>query len=218
MLKIFKYFKWYDWLLSVIILALTVAQVNFDLKLPEYMVKILSSITYGTGEVWTQGANMLLFVLGSVSISVLISLLSSKVSAGLAKRLRKQIFEKVGSFSMAEINKFSTASLITRSTNDVSQVQHVLSMMLKLFMYAPIMAISALIKITSINTTLTLTTFIFIAIMFLFVGTIMILITRKFVKLQKQTDELNNVARENLTGIRVVRAMPKPNKKTSLKK
>lgn len=206
MFKIYKYFKWHDWLGALVILALTIIEVVCDLKLPEYMVKILSSINQGTSAVWAQGLEMLGFVLISVCLTVVTSYIASRISSGLSKRLRKQVFEKVGSFSMAEVNKFSTASLITRSTNDITQVQQVITMTLKLFMYAPIMAIMALLKITSINASLTWTTFIFVAIMFLFIGTIMLLIVRKYMIMQKQTDSLNNVARENLTGIRVVRA------------
>lgn len=206
MLKILKHLKWYEWILVVVVIGLTIMQVTCDLKVPEYMVKILSSVTAGTSEVWKQGLVVMGFVALSVVISLVISYIASKLASAFAKRLRKLVFEKVGEFSMAEVNKFSTASLITRSTNDVTQVQQVLTMMLKLFMYAPIMAISAILKITSINGSLTLTTFIFVAAMFIFVFTTMALVMRKFMVMQKQTDKLNNVARENLTGIRVVRA------------
>ena len=206
MFKIFKYFKWYDWIGAWAVLGLTILEVRFDLKMPEYMVKILSSITIGVKEVWKEGLILLGYVLASIACSVIISFIASRISAGLSKRLRKTVFEKVGTFGMAEINMFSTASLITRSTNDISQVQQVTTMLLKLFLYAPIMAISALIKITNLNTKLTWTTFLFIAIMFVFIIIMMALMIKKFGLMQKQTDALNNVARENLTGIRVVRA------------
>ncbi len=206
MFKIFKYFRWQDWIGVVVIFGLTIAEVLCDLTLPEYMVKILGSASLGMSEVWKYGLIVLGFVLASVCISIIISFIASKISSNLSMRLRKMVFEKVGTFSMAEINKFSTASLITRSTNDISQVQQVITMLMKLFLYAPIMAICAIIKITNINATLTWTTFVFVLIMFLFVGTIMLLVMKKFMVMQKQTDELNNVARENLTGIRVVRA------------
>lgn len=206
MFKIFKYFRWQDWIGIVVILGLTIAEVLCDLTLPEYMVKILGSASLGMDEVWKYGLIVLGFVLASVCISIIISFIASKISSNLSMRLRKMVFEKVGTFSMAEINKFSTASLITRSTNDISQVQQVITMLMKLFLYAPIMAICAIIKITNINATLTFTTFMFVVIMFLFVATIMLLVMKKFMVMQKQTDELNNVARENLTGIRVVRA------------
>lgn len=206
MFKIFKYFKGLDWLGFVAIVLLTVAEVQCDLTLPQYMVKIIGSMGSGMNEVWKQGLIVLGFVLASISISIIVSFIASRISSNLAMRMRKMVFEKVGTFSMSEINKFSTASLITRSTNDVSQVQQVLTMMMKLFLYAPIMAISAIVKITSINATLTWTTFAFILVMFVFVATIMLLVMRKFILMQKQTDALNNVARENLTGLRVVRA------------
>ena len=206
MFKIFKYFRWYDWIGAVSVLLLTILEVRFDLKMPEYMVKILSSIAMGVKEVWKEGLFLLCYVLASISCSLVISFISSRISSGFSKRLRKAMFEKVGTFNMAEINMFSTASLITRSTNDINQVQQVTAMLLKLFLYAPIMAISALIKITSINAQLTWTTFIFIAIMFLFIAIAMLLLFKKFGLMQKQTDALNSVARENLTGIRVVRA------------
>ena len=206
MFKIFKYFRWQDWLGLAVIFLLTIAEVQCDLTMPEYMVKIIGSMQAGMPEVWKQGLIVLGFVLASIAISIIISFIASRISSSLAKRLRKMVFEKVGTFSMAEINKFSIASLITRSTNDIGQVQQVITMMMKLFLYAPIMAISAIIKITNINATLTWTTFGFILIMFVFVGVIMMLSLRKFMVMQKQTDDLNNVARENLTGIRVVRA------------
>jgi len=206
MIKILKHLKWYEWLLIMFIFALTVLEVQCDLKLPEYMVKILSSIGSGTEEVWKNGGMIMLFVLASVAISIVISYTSSRIASGFSKRLRGLVFNKVGEFSMNEVNKFSTASLITRSTNDISQVQNVLTMILRMFMYAPVMAVSALIKITSINATLSWTTFAFVLIMFVFVVVVMLLVFRKFMKMQKQTDELNSVARENLTGIRVVRA------------
>lgn len=206
MVKILKYLKWYEWILVCIVIGLTAFQVTLDLKVPEYMVKILTAIGGGTDSVWKQGLKVMGYVMLSVGISLVISYIASKLASGFAKRLRKQIFEKVGSFSMAEINKFSTASLITRSTNDVTQVQQVVIMMLKIFLYAPIMAISAIIKITSINGVLTWTTFVFVVLMFALIITIMMLVMRKFKVMQKQTDSLNSVARENLTGIRVVRA------------
>lgn len=206
MIKILRYLKWYDWLGIFSIFGLTVSQVFCDLKLPEYMVKILSSIQSGTKEVWANGGMIMLYVSISIAISIVISFLSSIIASKFANRLRRQVFVHVGSFSMAEINKFSTASLITRSTNDVVQIKQVLMMTMRMFLYAPIMAIMALIKITSINATLSWTTFAFVAVMLAFVVLVMVLVLKKFLLMQKQTDELNNVARENLTGIRVVRA------------
>ncbi len=214
MFKIFKYFKWYDWIGTLFIFGLTIAQVLCELELPEYMAKIVEYIVNGSmglnslevSEAWRLGLQMLGFVAIAAAISIITGYLASKIAAGLAKRLRKCVFEKVGTFSMAEINKFSTASLITRSTNDVTQVQQVITMALKLFMFAPVMAIAALIKIINLNVTLTWTTFAFIAIMFIFLGCLMLLIFKKFGLLQKQTDDLNSVARENLTGLKVVRA------------
>ena len=206
MFKLFRYLKWYDYIGILAVLGLTVVEVQFDLKLPEYMRKILSSFSLGTAEVWKQGGIMMAYVAGSVVLSVGISFIASKLSSEFAKRIREKVFNKVGEFSMAEINKFSTASLITRSTNDVSQVQQTMIMAMRLFMYAPVMAISALIKITSIDASLSWTTFIFIMIMFVFLFIIVSLVAKKFMQMQKQTDELNNVTRENLTGIRVVRA------------
>ncbi len=206
MFKILKYLRWYEWLCVLVVVGLTIMQVTCDLKMPEYMVKILMGIGGGTKTVWSEGLKMMGFVTVSSVISLCIGYIASKISSSLAKRLRSLVFNKVGQFSMAEVNKFSTASLITRSTNDVNQVSQVITMLLKLFLYAPVMAVSAILKITSINATLTWTTFIFVAAMFVFVITIMLLVMRKFIVMQKQTDKLNSVARENLTGIRVVRA------------
>ena len=206
MFKLIKYLKWYEWVGILFVFGLTVAEVHCDLKLPEYMVNILSSIGLGVGEVWKHGGMIMMYVSFSIVITIVISFLSAIISSSFSMRLRRHFFNKVGEFSMAEINKFSTASLITRSTNDIVQVKQLFMMVMRMFMYAPVMAVYALIKITSTNAPLTWTTFGFVALMFVFIGIVMALVVKKFMLMQKQTDELNGVARENLTGIRVVRA------------
>jgi ATP-binding cassette subfamily B protein len=209
MLKIFKYLKLKEWMLISISLVFIVSQVYLDLKIPDYMSEITMLIqTPGNtvGEIWQTGSYMLLCALGSLVSSVIVGFLAARVAATLSKRLRSLQFERVESFSMEEISRFSTASLITRSTNDITQVQMVVAMGLQIVIKAPILAVWAIIKIAGKSWQWTAATGVAVAILMVIISIIVIVALPKFRKIQSLTDNLNRVTRENLTGLRVVRA------------
>jgi ATP-binding cassette subfamily B protein len=209
MLKIFKYLKLKEWMLISISVVFIVSQVYLDLKIPDYMSEITMLIqTPGNtvGEIWQTGSYMLLCALGSLVSSVIVGFLAARVAATLSKRLRSLQFERVESFSMEEIGRFSTASLITRSTNDITQVQMVVAMGLQIVIKAPILAVWAIIKIAGKSWQWTAATGVAVAILMVIISIIVIVALPKFRKIQSLTDNLNRVTRENLTGLRVVRA------------
>jgi len=209
MLKIFKYLKLKEWMLISISVVFIVSQVYLDLKIPDYMSEITMLIqTPGNtvGEIWQTGSYMLLCALGSLVSSVIVGFLAARVAATLSKRLRSLQFERVESFSMEEISRFSTASLITRSTNDITQVQMVVAMGLQIVIKAPILAVWAIIKIAGKSWQWTAATGVAVAILMVIISIIVIVALPKFRKIQSLTDNLNRVTRENLTGLRVVRA------------
>ena len=183
-------------------------QVRLELGLADKMGDIISLITEGaaTSEVLKVGGTMLLYTLGSVVLTVIVGFIAAKIAADFSKTLREKVFSKVSSFSMEEINQFSTSSLITRTTNDIQQVTMGIVMTLRIAISAPIMAIMAIVKIENSSTELTLVTAGGIVLMILMIAVIFMLSVKKFTKLQKLTDRLNGVTRENLTGLRVVRA------------
>lgn len=209
MLKILKRLKTKEWLQVGISLVFIVAQVWLDLKLPEFMSEI-TQLTQTPGselaDIWLAGGKMLLCALGSLASAIVVGYFAARIAASLSKRLRSLLFEKVDSFSMEEINQFSTASLITRSTNDVTQVQMLITMGLMLVVRAPIMAVWAITKIAGKGYEWTLATGITVLILFALISILLIFVLPKFKKMQVLTDNLNQVTRENLTGLRVVRA------------
>lgn len=149
MLKIVKYFHKTEWSLMFLGIFLIIVQVWLDLKLPDYMAEITTLIQMeGTSvkELIKPGSSMLLCAIGSMMASIIVCFTTAKIAAGLSKRLRGQIFEKTLSFSMEEMNRFSTASLITRSTNDITQVQLFIAMGLQVLIKAPILATWAIVK------------------------------------------------------------------------
>lgn len=208
MIKLLKYFRAKDWILSVVILGFIVCQVLLDLALPDYMGKIVDLIEQqGTiNEILIQGLKMLGIVAGSVLSTIIVSYLAARVAAGFAKRVRRAVFTKINSFSMEEMEKFSTASLITRTTNDITQIQQVITMFLRMALSAPIMAIGAIVKIVGKSGTLSWITAVAIILLLSILIIIFSLVSPKFKKMQKLTDKINGVTRENLTGIKVVRA------------
>lgn len=209
MIKIFKRFNWQEWLQIGISLVFIVAQVWLDLKLPDYMSEItVLTQTQGSEliDIWKAGGYMLLCALGSFASSVIVGFLASRIAAAFSKRLRSQLFSKVDSFSMEEISRFSTASLITRSTNDVTQIQMLVTMGLQMLVKAPIMAIWAITKIAGKGFEWTLATGITLLILVVMIAIILLLVMPKFKKMQVLTDNMNRVTMENLTGLRVVRA------------
>ena len=208
MIKLLKYLRVKDWILSVVILGFIVCQVLLDLALPDYMGKIVDLIEQqGTiYEILIQGLKMLGIVAGSVLSTIIVSYLAARVAAGFAKRVRRAVFTKINSFSMEEMEKFSTASLITRTTNDITQIQQVITMLLRMALSAPVMAIGAIVKIVGKSGTLSWITAVAIILLLSILILIFSLVSPKFKKMQKLTDKINGVTRENLTGIKVVRA------------
>ena len=209
MLKIFKNFKGKEWILLIISIAFVVSQVWLDLKLPDYMSEITQLVqTPGSemSEILTSGGWMLLCALGSLVASIIVAALAAKIAANLSARLRFKMFDKVQSFSMEEINNYSTASLITRSTNDINQIQTFIVMGLQALIKAPILAVWAILRIVGRNWQLSLTVAGAVVVLILIVGTCIVLALPKFTKLQQLTDNLNRVSRENLSGISVTRA------------
>lgn len=209
MIKIFGYLKKRDWLLVLCSFVFIVFQVWLDLKLPDYMAEITQLVqTEGSqmSDILYNGGMMLLCVLGSLSATFIVGYFVAKVAAGLSKRLREMVYIKTMSFSMEEINGFSTASLITRSTNDITQIQTFVAMGLQAMVKAPIMAVWAVLKIAGKGWEWTAVTGGAVVVLIIMLGTIVSLCMPKFTIIQKLTDNLNRVTRENLTGIRVVRA------------
>ncbi|OME66501.1 ABC transporter ATP-binding protein [Paenibacillus peoriae] len=209
MLKIFKYLKKNEWMLVVCSLAFIVVQVWLDLKLPDYMAEITTKLqTEGTpvSELLIPGSYMLFCAVGSMIASIIVGYFAAKVAAGLAMRLRAMVFDKTLSFSMEEMNNFSTASLITRSTNDVTQIQTVVALGLQVIIKAPILAVWAIVKIADKNWQWTASTGAAVAALILMLSVIVVFALPSFQRIQRLTDNLNRVTREHLIGLRVVRA------------
>lgn len=209
MLKLFKSFNKKDWTLIAIIFALILVQVWLDLKLPEYMSAITTLIqTEGStmSDILIKGGYMLACALGSLTSAFIVGFLASRLSAHFSLNLRKKIFTKVGKFGMEEIKKFETSSLITRTTNDVTQLEMFISMGLQLLIKAPVMAIWAVSKILNKSLEWSLLTGAGVVILLITVISLLIIVFPRFEKVQKLIDKVNGVTRENLTGIRVIRA------------
>ncbi len=209
MIKIFKNFTKKDKLAVLFCIVLVISQVWLELKMPEYMSEITRLVQTDDStmkEILTSGAYMLLCALGSLVTAILVGYISSKLSANFSRNIRKKIFEKVENFGIAEIKKFSTSSLITRTTNDVTQLEMLISMGMQMLLKAPIMAVWAVIKIVGKSTQWSMLTATGVLILLITDIFIMLVVVPKFSKVQKLTDKINDVTRENLTGIRVIRA------------
>ena len=210
MLRILKTLKAREWIYFALGVGFIVLQVFLDLTMPDYMSTItelaVSGAASGMAEIWKNGALMLACALGSALSSAVVGFFAARIAAAVSFRLRSQVFDKVESFSMEEINKFSTASLITRTTNDITQVQMVISMGLQVVVKAPVLAVWAIVKILNNNWKWSVVTACAVIVMILMMVVLLIAVFPKFRKVQKLTDNLNAVTRENLTGVRVVRA------------
>lgn len=210
MIRLFRYLKTKEWLCIIVCVALIVFQVWLDLRLPDYMADITSLITAegsNMSDVIGAGGKMLLCALGSLLSAVIVGFLAAKVASTFSKRLRSLMFHKVQRFTKEEIDNFSTASLITRSTNDITQIQMIVAMGLQAMIKAPILAVMAIIKIGKKgNFEWSLLTVVTVAIMLTVIIILMLYALPKFRKIQSLTDNINRVTRENLTGLRVVRA------------
>ncbi|MDE6472358.1 MAG: ABC transporter ATP-binding protein/permease [Clostridia bacterium] len=209
MLKLLKKLSAKDWLLVVLAVAFVVLMVWCEMTMPDYMSEITKLVTTDGSQmkdVWIAGGCMLAYALGSLICAVAVSIIASRVASNFSATLRRSLFSKVQGFSMQEIGKFSTASLITRSTNDVTQVQMLITLGLSVMVKAPITAVWAICKIASGSWQWTLATGIAVILLLLVVLICTALALPRFKKMQELTDDVNRVTRENLTGIRVVRA------------
>lgn len=209
MVRIFKYLSKTEVAQILVSIVFIVAQVWLDLKLPDYMSEITTLVsTPGSKmvDVWIAGGYMLLCAVGSLISSFIVGFFAARIAAAFSRRLRSRLYDKVEGFSMEEINKFSTASLITRSTNDITQVQMIISMGLQVMIKAPILAVWAIIKIAGKSWQWSTATAGAIGVLLVMIVVIVVFALPKFKKIQTLTDNLNNVTRENLSGLRVVRA------------
>ncbi len=215
MSKIFRAFRAKDWILLIAALALLGLQIYCNLTLPEYMGAIVGTLQAGAmaGDLnlfWTEilknGGFMLLLVAGIFICTIVVAYLSARVITNVMARVRRDVFKKVNEFSMTEINKFSIASLITRSTNDITQLQNVLILIINLGLTAPVTAIVAVFKIINLSGQMSIVTACSVVALLMLVLVMFVFVVPKFKKVQTLTDKINLVSRENLTGIKVVRA------------
>ena len=209
MIKLLKNFTIKEWILTLFILVLVVFQVWLDLKLPDYMSEITQLVqTEGSqmSEILKNGVYMLACAFGSLIAAVITGYITANVSSNFSMSLRNKLFEKVSKLSMHEVKAFSTSSLITRTTNDITQVEMLISMGLQLMLKAPITAVWAITKIVNKSWQWSTITLVGVLILLCVLGIITVLVLPRFKRVQKLTDKLNEVTRENLTGIRVVKA------------
>lgn len=209
MFRLMRNFTKKEWILAAVSIVFIVLQVWLELTMPDYMSEITRLVqTEGSkmSDILTSGGMMLLCALGSLLASVATAVCAAKIAVNFSGAVRSKLFSKVQSFSMEEIGRFSTASLITRSTNDVTQVQMLIVMGLQMIIKSPIMAIWAICKIAGKQWQWTITTAAAVVILLSIVCICMAITTPKFKKMQKLTDDINRVTRENLSGLSVVRA------------
>ncbi len=204
-----KYLKPRNWLFIVLCAGFVVAQVYCDLAMPEYTAKLTEEVGAGVAtmqSVWKNGGYMLLYAFGSMACSIICGYFAAHTAADFARTLRKAMFDRVTSFSAAEINKFGTPGLITRTTNDVVQMQTFVAIGLQLMIKAPVLAVWAICKVSAAAVEWTIATAIIVAVIAVVVGVLIAVCYPKFKQIQKLTDGLNTATRENITGVRVVRA------------
>ncbi len=209
MLKLFKNFNKKDILFIIGCIIMLFIEVWIELKLPEYMSSITKLIqTEGStiASILNQGMYMLLCAFGSAILTVFIGYLASRLSASFSKNLREKLFKKVQKLGAQEIKKFQTSSLITRTTNDVNQIEMLIAMGLQAMIKAPIMATWAIKKIVNRSAELSMLVALGVIILLITVSIILVIVNPLFKKIQKYTDNLNNVTRESLIGVRVIRA------------
>lgn len=209
MLRILKHLRWKEWLLVAACVVLIVGQVQLDLALPDYMSEITRLVqTEGSqmSDILLAGGKMLLCALGSMLLTVCTTFFTAQIASRFSARLRGEMYRKVVGFSNEEINRFSTASLITRTTNDISQLQMFFSFGMQSLIKAPIMAFIAVGKISAKSWEWSLLTGGVIAFVCVLLVFIMLYAVPRMKKMQTLTDNLNRITRENLTGLQVVRA------------
>ncbi len=209
MIKLLKNLKLQDYLLAGLVVILTCAQIFLDLTLPDYMAEITRLVqTEGSdmNEVYTAGFYMMLCAVGSLILSVIVAVIAAKIASNFSYITRAKMFDKVMGFSMKEVNSFSISSLITRTTNDITQVQLLIVMGMQMLIKAPITAVWAIIKISEKSGAWTIATGVAVSVLLLIVGVCLSLAVPKFKMLQTLTDNINKVAKESLDGLYVVRA------------
>ncbi len=209
MIKLLKYLKKRDILYIAFCAALVVLQVYCDLTMPDYTSKLTQEVAAGMptmNSVWRNGGFMLAYALGSMASAMLCGYFAAATAANFAKTLRKVMFERVTSFSAAEMNKFGVPSLITRTTNDVVQMQTFIAIGLQMIIKAPVLAVWAICKISASAVEWTVATAVVVCVIVVTVGVLVGVCYPKFKQIQKLTDGLNNAMRESVTGVRVVRA------------
>lgn len=209
MLRILKHLRWKEWLLVAACVVLIVGQVQLDLALPDYMSEITRLVqTEGSqmSDILLAGGKMLLCALGSMLLTVCTTFFTAQIASRFSARLRGEMYRKVVGFSNEEINRFSTASLITRTTNDISQLQMFFSFGMQSLIKAPLMAFIAVGKISTKSWEWSLLTGGVIAFVCVLLVFIMLYAVPRMKKMQTLTDNLNRITRENLTGLQVVRA------------
>ena len=209
MRSILRHFKGRDWLCTVLAAILIIGSVFLDLKMPDYMSDITRLLqTEGTGmeEILLAGGKMLLCALGSLLVAVTVTVIAGYLASNYSYNVRGKLYAAVEAFSMKEINQFSTASLITRSTNDITQVQTIIVFGLMTIVRAPVMAIWAIMKIADKSYQWTLSTGVAVVLVVIVLGACYIFAHPRFKKIQTLTDNINRITRENLTGLRVIRA------------
>lgn len=209
MIKLLKNLPKRNWLMMLFAIGFVVLQVWLDLTIPDYMADITALVqTDGSkmADIMAAGGKMLLCAFGSLAATVVVAIISSRIASDFSAVLRAKLFNKVQGFSMEEIGRFSTASLITRSANDVTQVQMFVTMGFQVLIKAPILAIWAVCKISAKSWQWTFSTGVAVAVLLIIVGLCVSIALPKFKKLQELTDDINRVTRENITGINVVRA------------
>lgn len=209
MLKMFRYLTKKQWFYFVVSVSFIVFQVYLNLKLPDYMNDITRLINTPGNEmrdIYHAGGKMLICALLGAVCSVIISFFAASIAAGLAKTLREKIYHKVSDFSLEEMHHFSVDSLITRTTNDITQIQMIMAMGLVVLIQAPITAIWAILKIWDKSWQWTAMTASAVLLLFITIGILVTFAMPKFRKVQGLVDHLNLVTRENLSGLRVIRA------------
>ena len=209
MFKLLKQMRKKDWLLVGVCILFIVFQVWLDLKLPDYMSEITTLVqTEGSEmiDILLNGGSMLLCAFGSLLAAIVTGYFVAKIAANFSRDLRKRIFDKVEDFSLQEVKKFSTSSLITRTTNDVTQIEMLIAMGLQMLIKAPITAVWAITKILNKSWQWSALTGVAVVILLSVIGFLIAIILPKFKIVQKLIDKINGITRENLTGIRVVRA------------
>ena len=209
MIKLLKNLTKKEVLFSLICISLVAFHVWLELRIPDYMSGITRLVqTEGSkmSEILEQGGLMIGCALISLTCNIVVGYFSAKVASSFSATLRKKIFEKVESMGIAEVKKFSTSSLITRTTNDVTQVEMLIGMGLHAMVKAPIMAVSAIFKILDKGFEWSILTACCVTVLLSVVATLMVIVLPRFERVQKLIDKINGVTRENLSGIRVIRA------------